>query len=546
MNLAVPSRSELNSELQGALDRGELKVHYQLQVDLTREGAICGFEALARWVHPVRGPVPPDEFIAVAEESGLIGVLGDWVLREACRVGQRWANEYDAKLVMAVNLSPRQFATPDLPARVAAALHDSGLPPENLALEITESHIMADAERSLAALAALKRLGIALAIDDFGTGYSSLAHLRRFPTDYLKIDRSLVADITAGPGGAAVCASIVAMAHALRLKVVAEGVENESQIAFLHHRQCDRVQGYYFGKPVPASEAEVLLQSGRRVALPKVINERMGQRTLLLLDDEENILAALKRVLRRDGYTLLTATHPDDAFAMLAANKVGVVISDQRMPYVTGTEFLRRVKDLYPDTVRMVLSGYTDLQSVADAINEGAIFRFLTKPWDDEQLREVVRTAFAQQEMSAENRRLACANEEAALRLAELNSQLERLVAEKAKRIVHDERFLAVVLEALHRLPVAVVATDDSGMVVLANAGALALWPEALPGADARDCLPARAAMLLSGSGEEFVEFDGPSGALRLIRRRVQVKGSGGGWMLAALPDLHAGEQQCR
>ncbi len=530
MNAASVLRLELENDLHCALERGEIEVHYQPQVDLSRGGVICGFEALARWKHPHRGMVPPSEFIPIAEESGLIVPIGDWLLREACLTARRWVEKYDAELHVAVNLSARQFSAPDLAARIAAALRESGLPARNLELEITESLIMENAERSKAALAELKRMGIALSIDDFGTGYSSLAYLKRFPIDRIKIDRSFVEDIAVAPDSAAICASIIAMAHALRLGVVAEGVENDDQIGFLLKRQCDRMQGYLFARPMPHGEAEQLLLAKRRMGLPEAIASSERSRTLLLLDDEENILSSMKRLLRREGYTVLATTDPQEAFSLLASHRVGVVISDQRMPVTTGTEFLRAVKELYPETVRMVLSGYTDLQSITDAINEGAIFRFLTKPWEDDQLRTVIREAFTQQEMSSEIVRLNRENGEAASRLTLLNRQLEQLLGEKASRIDHDESFLAVVLEVLHRVPMPLVAVDDDGMVVLANAEALRHWPDALPGSDAASCLPV-AAGPLRDSGCAIA----PQG--QLLRRRIEMKGSAGGWLLALAGD---------
>ena len=541
MNASSVRRLELENELHGALERGELEVHYQPQVDLARDGVICGFEALARWRHPTRGMVPPGEFIPIAEDSGLIGPIGDWVLGEACRAARAWVDAFDARLRVAVNLSARQFAAADLSGRVAAALKASGLPARNLELEITESLVMADAGRSAATLAELKRMGISLSIDDFGTGYSSLAYLRRFPIDHIKIDRSFVNDIASSPDGAAICSSIIAMAHALRLQVVAEGVETEAQIGFLLQRQCDRMQGYLFGKAMPGAEAEEWLRAGRKMALPAAITATERQRTLLLLDDEASILSALKRLLRREGYTVLATTDHEEAFALLASHRVGVVISDQRMPGITGTDFLRGVKDLYPDTLGMVLSGYTDLQSITDAINEGAIFRFLTKPWEDDQLRAVIREAFAQQEMSSEIVRLNRENHAAAARLGDLNRQLEHLLAEKANRIDRDETFLAVVLELLHRVPMPVVAVDDAGMVVLANAEALQHWPQALPGADAVACLPASATTLLGAdSTVASIPWHAAERHGSLHRRRIDVQGAAGGWLLALAAEADA------
>jgi response regulator RpfG family c-di-GMP phosphodiesterase len=181
----------------------------------------------------------------------------------------------------------------------------------------------------------------------------------------------------------------------LNLKVVAEGVETESQFWFLKRNFCDEVQGYLFQRPVPFDDfSQLLYEKGGRVILPTARVSASPDKVLLLLDDEPNILRALSRLLRRDGYRILTASTPQQAFALLAENDVQVVMSDQRMPEMTGTEFFRRVKEMYPDTIRLILSGYTDLKSVTDAINHGAIYRFLTKPWDDEELRREIAEAF--------------------------------------------------------------------------------------------------------------------------------------------------------
>jgi diguanylate cyclase (GGDEF)-like protein len=535
MNLAATRRLKLANALHGALERGELELHYQPQVDLDRNGAICGFEALLRWRHPDLGQVSPAEFIPVAEETGLIAPIGEWVLRQACGQAKRWVETFDADLRVAVNLSARQFSQPSLPQLVADALRESGLPARNLELEVTESLVMQDVELSARTLRELKAMGITLAVDDFGTGYSSLAYLKRFPLDVLKIDKSFVAEITTSPDDAAICASIIAMAHSLRKKVVAEGVETDSQLGFLTQQHCDRAQGYLFSKPLEAAAAGELLRKGLALeALPPRTVART--RTLLLLDDEANILASLKRLLRRDGYNILAAGNSTQAFALLAAHPVGVVVSDQRMPDMTGTEFLSRVKELYPDTVRMVLSGYTDLQSVIEAINEGSIYRFLTKPWDDDRLRAAIRDAFRQQELSQENALLNRQNRENLARLREMNEMLESLLRQKSDRIARNEALIGAAQEAFFHVPVPLVGVDDDGMIVLANGRALELWPEALPGSDLAQALPAALAdRLLS---EAAVPLPLQIGAQRYLgqRQRIDSRSGGTGWLLTFLP----------
>ena len=539
MNAAAGRRLKLENALRGALERNELDLHYQPQLDLERNGAICGFEALLRWKHAELGPVSPAEFIPIAEETGLIVPIGEWVLANACRQAKQWVENFDANLRMAVNLSVRQFAQDDLAAVVAGALAASGLPARNLELEVTESLIMQDIEHSARLLKQLKAMGLTLAVDDFGTGYSSLAYLKRFPLDIIKIDRSFVAEIASNPDDAAICSSIIAMTHSLRKKVVAEGIEDEQQLGFLVQQHCDRAQGFHFSRPLPAAAAGELLRSGLAMkAMPNGSSAR--ERFLLLLDDEANILTSLKRLLRRDGYTLLAANNSTEAFELLAAHPVGVVISDQRMPDMAGTEFLSRVKDLYPDTVRMVLSGYTDLQSVIEAINQGSIYRFLTKPWDDDQLRGAIREAFHQQEMAHENALLNQQNRENSARLQEMNERLQALVSQKTDRIARDEALIGAAQEAFYHVPVPLVGVDDDGMIVLANSRALDMWPEALPGADLAGALPAElAARLLSDEAAAPLPLQIDGRRFTGQRQRIDSRSGGTGWLITLLPLIH-------
>ncbi|MCF1184198.1 EAL domain-containing protein [Marichromatium gracile] len=250
---AANARLSLESRLRRALEREELVLHYQPQVDM-RTTRLTGIEALVRWEDPAEGLIPPDRFIPLAEETGLIIPLGAWVLASACRQLQDWIDGGAPPLTLAVNISSHQFAQPDLALHVDRELTASGLSPERLELELTESTIMQHNRRGMEILEALRALGIALSIDDFGTGYSSLAYLKRLPIDKLKIDKSFVQGIPEDRNDAEIAATIIAMARNLNLRVLAEGVETEAQRDFLHQAGCDAYQGYLFSRPLPAAE----------------------------------------------------------------------------------------------------------------------------------------------------------------------------------------------------------------------------------------------------------------------------------------------------
>jgi diguanylate cyclase (GGDEF)-like protein len=263
MTAAAVERLALEGHLRRALAHGELSLHYQPILDLAT-GRVHALEALLRWIHPTLGPVVPADFVPLAEATGLIHPLGRWVLRAACEQARAWQAGGQEGVGVAVNLSARQFQQPDLIAQVRAALESSGLPAPLLELEITESGAMESAESAGRTLRELKSLGVRLSIDDFGTGYSSLSYLRGFPIDTLKIDRSFVRDVNADSDDAAIVATVIAMAHALKLRVVAEGVETREQLAFLAARGCDRIQGHLASPPVPAEDVPGLLAGFRR------------------------------------------------------------------------------------------------------------------------------------------------------------------------------------------------------------------------------------------------------------------------------------------
>ncbi len=385
-------RAALRLDLCNALERAEMELHFQPQVN-ARTRSICGLEALLRWNHPELGLLGPDVFIPVAEETGLIIELGAFALREACRYNHSLIERRLLDVPVAVNISQTQLVRESFFNEVMEALEETGLAADRLELEVTESMVMDTMSRARAQLGSLKEQGVRIAIDDFGTGYSNLGYLKMEPVRTLKIDKTFIHEVTRQSSDAGIVRAIIAMAHNLDMSVVAEGVETESQASFLQRNRCDVLQGFYFNKPLTCRDLENHLHDVQRGQAGESAATE-GKRTLLLVDDERNILRALARTLRSTEYRILQATSGDEALDLLAREEVHVIISDQRMPEMTGIELLRRVKDIYPDIVRIILSGYTELATVTNAINRGSIYRFLTKPWQEKELREHVEEAF--------------------------------------------------------------------------------------------------------------------------------------------------------
>ncbi|WP_103123966.1 putative bifunctional diguanylate cyclase/phosphodiesterase [Nostoc cycadae] len=259
INARLQERLTIENELRGALERGEMVVYYQPLIDL-RSRQITAVEALIRWQHPIRGLISPAKFIPIAEDNGLIISIGEWVLRTACEQNRTWQLAGMAPIRMSVNLSARQFEKPDLVEIVKQILQETELSASYLELEVTESFLMGDVQRSITTLKQLRELGLWLALDDFGTGYSSLNYLNRFPVNMLKIDRSFVQNVTSNSDSAAVTDAIIALAKSLQLKITAEGVETQEQLEYLEQRGCHEGQGFYFGIPAPAEKITELLK----------------------------------------------------------------------------------------------------------------------------------------------------------------------------------------------------------------------------------------------------------------------------------------------
>ncbi len=391
MNAAISARLALENDLRIALAQRQFVMYYQPRIDLL-SGRIVSAEALIRWRHPQRELVPPSEFIPLAEETGQIVGIGAWIIDDVCAQQIDWLNRGLSIVPVAINLSAVQFEKGRVLETIRETVERHGLPKHLIEFELTESVVMNDPEEAARSLQALKGMGFKLSLDDFGTGYSSLAYLKRFPFDFVKIDRAFITDIIRSPEDAAIATAVIAMAHNLNLRVIAEGVETEAQLRYLRRHHCDEIQGYYFSPPVPATNFEIMIRQEKRLMLAR--EPVTHANTILIVDDEPNILASLRRLLRPDGYNLLSATSGSEALELLAMNAVQVIVSDQRMPHMSGAEFLGIAKELYPDTIRIILSDYADIDTITESVNRGAVFKLLTKPWDDESLREHIRDAF--------------------------------------------------------------------------------------------------------------------------------------------------------
>lgn len=393
MTTKARARLSLENDLRRAIEREELVLHYQPIVSLrTRE--VVAIEALARWNHPQRGLLLPSEFIPLAEETGLILPLGEWAMHSALNEVRQLVHTGFVSLRAGVNISAHQFRQQDIVHTVQAALAAADVHPYRLQLEITESVLMQNIEATEKTLRSLSEMGIELSLDDFGTGYSSLSYLKRFPIDVLKIDRSFVRDLPGDDDDAAIASAIISMAHTLGIAVVAEGVESRAQLEFLRERGCNYVQGYYFSHPLPANLLKQLLLEDSRLSSFTGENANDAS-TLLVIDDDAQGAAAIEAIAKAEGYRVLLADTIAGALDLLERERVGVVLCDQRMPEMGGVGFMEKLRRLYPDVVCILSSAHADFEVARQAVNTGAIYKFLRKPCDPEELIAALNGAFA-------------------------------------------------------------------------------------------------------------------------------------------------------
>jgi len=397
------SESEMGARIVNAIGNGELRLLYQPQIN-GHDGRVMGVEALLRWESPDLGCLTPERFMPMAEKLGVIVQMDQWVIHEVLGQARQWRGRGVDDFEVAINTSTLQLLRPGFVPEVLKALQEHAVPAQMVALEVRQSALGEDMSQVRRSLAALQREGVHLTLDDFGMGDSNLDSLIRFSVDKIKIHRGFISGVPGSSSQTAITCAIIAMGHQLGMKVIAHGVETETQLAFLRRNHCDIFQGHLLGEPMDGKAAGELLR--RRYLHTDAFNLINSARTLLLLDDEENVLRSLTRLFRRDGYRVLVANNVVEAFEHLATQEVQVILSDQRMSDMSGTEFLGRVRTMYPDIMGLVLSGHTDLATVTEAINTGQIYRFLTKPWNDDELRDHIREAFVAHE-SPSHQRLA-------------------------------------------------------------------------------------------------------------------------------------------
>lgn len=378
-------------DLRNALSTRAFELFYQPRID-SRTGHIVAVEALVRWHRAGEGIILPNSFIPLAERNGLITELGAWVLSAASEQMRQWKNAGIDLPRMAVNISPRQFMQHDLLDMITRFIDNAKIDPSFFELEITENTLVRDADSCIDILKEFRALGGMVSIDDFGTGYSSLSYLKNFPVDMLKIDKVFTRDITTEPDHAAITMAVISMAHNLNLRVVAEGVETEAQLKFLRSKGCDELQGFYFNEPVPAAAMTEMLLEKRHVGFDDILD--VASTTILIVDDDHDVLTRMEHMLRNEGYRILIAHSADEALNLLASHSIGVVMSDEIMPGMRGSELLRVVHNMYPNTVRILISANADRDAIITAINSGAIFKFMNKPVDQTELKYNLRDAF--------------------------------------------------------------------------------------------------------------------------------------------------------
>ncbi len=467
-------RMFLEIDLRNATLCNEFVLYFQPKVSCA-DGRITGAEALLRWQHPRRGIVSPDEFIPLLEETGLIVQVGRWVLEEACRQAVEWQQAGLYMPSVSVNLSARQLQSEILLADVAATLEKTGLSPTCLDLEITESMLMHNADTAICTLSALKKMGVTISLDDFGTGYSSLAYLKRFPLDAVKVDRSFVQDIAADSDDASITRAVITMAHHLKLKVVAEGVETPEQLALLISHQCDVIQGYFFSRPLPAAGMTELLATDRRLPSSQL---RSGTRKPMALFVAVDGFADVVSWLEREGHRVCSVPDVAGAMQWLSGNLVDVLVCGAPHKGFDSAALIRLAADVQPRCERILLadSKQWNRKAVAELSSSGLVHRAIHLPIEADAFRQVIDDALGRRHISDEYSRLSHEVEIVERQLVQSEEDRRRLLDENQVLQAQERQGYRILQEVLAGLPIPVIGVDAAGMVALVNDAAVACF----------------------------------------------------------------------
>jgi len=526
MHDEIRDRLLLETDLRNATLRNEFVLYYQPKASCAN-GRITGTEALIRWQHPRRGIVPPDQFIPMLEETGLIVQVGRWVLEEACRQIVEWqAAGLDIPSV-SVNLSARQLQSETLLADVATVLQISGLKPSCLDLEITESMLMHNAETAIRTLKALKQMGVTISLDDFGTGYSSLAYLKRFPLDAVKVDRSFVQDIAADSDDASITRAVITMAHHLKLKVVAEGVETPEQLSLLISHQCDIIQGYFFSRPLIASGMTDMLVIDKRLPMTLL---RSGTRKPMALFAAVDGFEEVISMLARDGHRVCTAPDLQGAMQWFSGNLVDVLVCGAPCKGFDAVSLIQLAAQAQPQCERILLanSRQWSRKPVVELSSSGMVSRVIHLPIEPTALRQVVEETLGRRHISDEYSRLSHEVEVAERELLRIEEERGRLVVENKSLQAQGRQGYLILQEVLTEVPWPIFGIDESGLIVMANDAAFERFASrgAIPGANLESVLPE----LVDTDNKAKIKLDGIAYICRW--RQIQIDGAGDGRLL--------------
>lgn len=402
MNAGACAQLEMENDLRRALLQNELVLHYQPKVDLQSK-KVCGLEALIRWKRGGKAWVEPAVFIPLAEKSGLILNIGNWVIEQACWQIRNWLDEGLCDVDVSINISARQFRSGNLDQLVAQALTKYNIDAHHLELELTESMLMLEPDHAVSTMHKLKKIGVKISLDDFGTGYSSFSYLSRFPIDTLKIDQSFIHDVTTHENAAEITSAIIGLAHRMNLRVVAEGVETEDQLDYLLEKNSDEIQGFHFSKPLSPNDVAVLIRSGK--TLPQKHANSKNIRNLLIIDDNPDSLSTTEHRLADEKYLIFSVDNAQSGLAMLEKNHIQVILATQQSLGMDMLAFFQRAEKKHPHSIRILRCDNREiLTGLKHAENTGLIHKFLNDPIADTHLRKHLDSAFIYHEVLFQTR----------------------------------------------------------------------------------------------------------------------------------------------